>query len=124
MSSSGKAGQIRYLAPFAAFVASIVGMFVLAGWTFGMDTLTNLVPTWPKMVRLTAATFALSGVALWLAARNFHRAALVTSGLVACAGAVILLRYLIGWDAYLEQFSLDTVRMFHRDAAAAGFSRP
>ena len=107
MSSSAKTEQGRYLAPFAAFVSFIVGLFVLAGWIFDMDTLTNLVPTWPRMVRLTAATFALSGIALWLAARDFHRATVVASGIVASIGALIVLRYLFGWDAYLEQFSLE-----------------
>jgi PAS domain S-box-containing protein len=106
MGSGVHAEQGRYLAPFAAFVAIIVGAFVLAGWTFGMDALTNIVPTWPRMVLLSAATFVLSGIALWLADRSVPRAATAVATLVAVIGAVLLCRDLFGWDAYLEQLSL------------------
>ena len=57
----------RNLAQFVAFVALAVGLFVLAGWAFDMEQLTNIVPTWPRMVKLTALSFILSGFALWLA---------------------------------------------------------
>jgi PAS domain S-box-containing protein len=107
MSSSGKAEPGRYLAQFIAFVALGVGLFVFAGWTLDMDQLTNIVPTWPRMVRLTAATFVLAGVSLWLAARNVHPAMQLTAAPVAAVGALILARYAFGWDVYLEQFSLD-----------------
>jgi hypothetical protein len=55
------------LAQFVAFVALAVGLFVFAGWAFGMEQLTNIVPTWPRVVRLTALAYILSGIALWLA---------------------------------------------------------
>ena len=54
----------RNLAQFVAFVALAVGLFVLAGWAFGMEQLTNIVPTWPRMVRLTALSFILVGLRL------------------------------------------------------------
>src|SRR5688500_9773268 len=107
MSSSGKAEPGHHLAQFIGFVAVVLGSFVLAAWAFDMDQLTNLVPTWPKMVRLTAATFAIAGVSLWLAARGAHMATLLTAAIVAGVGALFVSRELVGWDAYLEQLSLE-----------------
>ena len=65
-----------FLARFAAFVAFIVGAFVLAGWALDMEALTNIAPPWPRMARLTALTFILAGVALWLVVLRATRAAL------------------------------------------------
>jgi PAS domain S-box-containing protein len=107
MSSSGKAEPGHHLAQFIGFVAVLLGSFVLAAWAFDMDQLTNLVPTWPKMVRVTAATFAIAGVSLWLAARGAHMATLLTAAIVAGVGALFVSRDLVGWDAYLEQLSLE-----------------
>ena len=67
MGSPESAEQSRYFAQFAAFVALSFGLFVLAGWAFDMEQLTNIVPSWPKMVKLTALSFVLAGVSLWLA---------------------------------------------------------
>jgi hypothetical protein len=53
----------RNLAQFVACVALAVGLFVLAGWSFGMEQLTNIGATWPRVVRLTALSFILSGFA-------------------------------------------------------------
>ena len=66
MGPSESADSSRNFARFAAFVALVVGCFVLAGWQLDMETLTNLVPGWPRMVRLTALCFILSGASLWL----------------------------------------------------------
>jgi len=96
----------RNLAQFAAFVALAVGLFVFAGWTFDMEQITNIVPNWPKMVRLTALAFILAGVALWLAATEFRTPAIIAAGLVTAIGALVLLRSAAGWDFYLDQLSL------------------
>jgi PAS domain S-box-containing protein len=107
MGSSAKAEPGRYFAQFTGFVALAVGVFVFAGWTFDLEQVTNLVPTWPKMVRLTAVTFAISGLSLWLAARDVRWVAFLGASLVTAIGALILMRYILGWDLYLEQFSLE-----------------
>lgn len=109
MSSSGKAVPGLHLAQFIGFVVLLVGSFVLAAWTFDIEQLTNIVPTWPRMVRLTAIAFMLAGISLWLAARRIHTATLVTAALVAGVGATILIRDLSGWDSYFEQFSAEPV---------------
>ena len=64
MGISESADPGRNLARFAAFVALIVGVFVLAGWSLDMEQLTNIVPGWPRMVRLTAVAFMLAGASL------------------------------------------------------------
>ncbi|HEU5134401.1 MAG TPA: PAS domain S-box protein [Steroidobacteraceae bacterium] len=95
----------RNLAQFVAFVALVVGLFVLAGWTFDMEQITNIVPTWPKMVRLTALAFILAGVALWLATIEARKPAIIAAGAVTAIGAFVLLRYATGWGPYLDQLS-------------------
>src|SRR5882672_1642927 len=94
------------LAQFVAFVALAVGLFVLAGWTFGMDQLTNIVPTWPKVVRLTALAFIVAGVALWLATIQARVPAIMAAALLTAIGGLVVLRYASGWDVYLDQLSL------------------
>jgi PAS domain S-box-containing protein len=96
----------RNLAQFVAFVAVAVGLFVLAGWGFGMEQLTNIVPTWPRMVRLTALSFILSGVALWLATIQTRLPAIIAAAMLTAIGVLVLIRYVTGWDAYLDQLSL------------------
>ena len=96
----------RNLAQFVAFVALAVGLFVLAGWAFGMDQLTNIVPTWPRVVRLTALAFILSGFALWLATIQKRVPAIIAAGLLTAIGAIVLVKYATGWDVYLDQLSL------------------
>jgi PAS domain S-box-containing protein len=96
----------RNLARFAALVALAVGLFVFAGWALGVEQLTNIVPGWPRMVRLTALSFALSGAALWLAAEYSPKAATAAAALLTAIGFCILVRHAMGWDVYLEQFSL------------------
>ena len=67
------ADSSRYLARFAAFVALTVGLFVYAGWVFDLEQLTNLVPGWPRMSRLTALEFVLAAAGLWLATVDNRR---------------------------------------------------
>ena len=97
------------LAQFVAFVAVAVGLFVMAGWALGLDQLTNIVPAWPRMVRLTALAFIVSGVALWLATIHARVPAIIAAALLAAIGVVILLRHAAGWDLYLDQLSFSPV---------------
>jgi PAS domain S-box-containing protein len=99
----------RIFARFAALVAGFVGLFVLAGWSFGLDQLTSLAPTWPKMARLTAISFMLAGAALWLAASGKHALARGAALLVGAFGFIILLRYAAGWNAHIEQLSFSAI---------------
>ena len=106
MGSPESAESSQYFAQFAAFVALFVGLFVLAGWAFDMEQLTNIVPSWPKMVKLTALSFLLSCVALWIATVNARVPAMAAAALMMAIGAVMLYRDAAGWDIYLEQLTL------------------
>jgi PAS domain S-box-containing protein len=94
------------LAHFVAFVSLAVGVFVIAGWTLDMEPLTNLVPGWPRMSRLTAIAFIVAGAALWLAAQARSRAAAVVSTLLTLLGLLSLMRYALSWDVYIDQLTL------------------
>src|SRR6187402_3575981 len=109
MINNESAEPSRIFARFAALVAVFVGLFVLAGWSFGLEQLTNLVPTWPKMSRLTAISIMLSGAALWLATSGRHALARGAALLVGAFGFIILLRYAAGWNVHLEQLSLAAI---------------
>ena len=106
MGSSESAEPSRFFAQFAAFVALAVGSFVLAGWAFDMEQLTNIAPAWPRMVKLTALSFVFAGIALWLASANARVPAIVAAVLLTAIGLVILFRFASGWDVYIEQLSL------------------
>ncbi len=109
MGSADSAESNRLFAQFAAIVAMAVGVFVVAGWTLGMESLTNLVPGWPRISRLTALAFVAAGAALWLTTLSMTRSAVAVSLLVTAIGLLVLARYALGWDAYIDQLSLDPV---------------
>jgi len=111
MGSPESAEPTRYFAQFAAFVALSVGLFVLAGWAFDMEQLTNIAPSWPKMVKLSALSFVLAGVALWLATLDARVPAKATAALLAAIGLTVLVRDATGWDVYIEQLSFAPLPM-------------
>src|SRR5688572_28044387 len=98
MGPSETTASNRFFARFAAFVAVTFGIFALAGWLLDLDQLTNVAPHWPRMPMLTAATFLLGGIALWLTVVDALRPALVAAGLVALIGLVLLFRDATGWN--------------------------
>ncbi|HEV7605884.1 MAG TPA: PAS domain S-box protein [Steroidobacteraceae bacterium] len=109
MTSSESAEPNRFFAQFAAFVVLAVGLLVLAGWTFDMEALTNLAPVWPRISRLTALAFVVSGAALWLTTLSVRRSAAILSLAVTAIGLLVLFRYALSWDVYIDQFTLGPV---------------
>src|SRR5262249_32017454 len=105
MGPSESAEPGRNLARFAAFVAMIVGVFVLAGWSFDMEQVTYVVPGWPRMVRLSALGFVLSGTTLWLICGGYRRVAMAGAALVAMLGLLVLLVHGSYLNVYLDQLS-------------------
>jgi PAS domain S-box-containing protein len=101
------AGGGKFFAQFTAFLSLAFGAFVFAGWVFDMDPLTNIVPGWPRISRLTAVGFMLAGLAQWFCTTGARQLAAITSILLTAVGLLVLLRYAIGWDLYIDQFSLD-----------------
>jgi PAS domain S-box-containing protein len=106
MATPESADSNRYLARFAAFFSMAVGLFVFAAWTLDLEQLTNIVPGWPKISRLTALEFVASGFALWAVLGQYRRLAIGVSLLVTAAGVLILFRYALSWDVYLDQLTL------------------
>ncbi len=96
----------RFLPQLAAFVAIAAGLSVLVGWAFDIEPLTNLAPSWPHMVKLTALAFVCAGVTLWLASMGARVAAAGGAALLAAAGLALLIRDASGWNAYIDQLSL------------------
>src|SRR3954468_14349364 len=119
MGSLESADSSRNFARFAAFVALVVGCFVLAAWQLDMETLTNFVPGWPRMVRLTALGFILSGASLWLASVGAARSSMVFAAIVAASGTLVLIAQGSYWNVYLDDLSLAPV-----PAALDGMSAP
>jgi PAS domain S-box-containing protein len=106
MGNLQSAGSSKFFAQFTAFVSLAFGAFIFAGWVFDMDPLTNLVPGWPRISRLTAMGFMLAGLSQWFCTTGARRLAAIASVLLTAAGLVVLLRYAFAWDAYIDQFSL------------------
>ena len=109
MGPSESADTSRNFARFAAFVALVVGLFVLAGWSLEMETLTNIVPGWPRMVRLTALSFILCGASLWFATMGAARASVVLAAIAAAGGTLVLIAYVSYWNVYLDNLSMAPV---------------
>ena len=109
MSTDDSARPSRVLARFVALLAVAVGAMSLAGWSFGIEQLTSLSPTWPRMARLTALAFLLAGFTLWLAAGDRRIPARIGATLMGAIGLLILVRYATGWSVHLENFSLAAI---------------
>ncbi len=74
-----------------------------------MEQLTNIVPGWPRMVRLTAVGFILAGASLWMACSGATRTSMSVAGVIALLGTVMVLALGSYWDVYLDQLSLGPI---------------
>ncbi|HEX6636678.1 MAG TPA: PAS domain S-box protein [Steroidobacteraceae bacterium] len=100
------ADSTKYFARFTACLSLAFGAFIFAGWVFGLDALTNLVPGMPAVSRLTALGFISAGAAQWLCTAGRRGAAAAVSLLLTAIGLLALFRYAFSWNAYIDQFSL------------------
>jgi PAS domain S-box-containing protein len=96
----------KYFAQFTAFLSVAFGTFVFAGWVFDLDPLTNIVPGMPRISRITALGFLTAGLAQWMCTLAKPRLAAGVSLLLTGIGLLVLLRYALSWDVYIDQFSL------------------
>lgn len=101
----------KYFAQFTAFLTLAFGAFIFAGWVFGMDSLTNIVPGWPRVSRLSALSFVLCGLALWMCTLQRRYLAIAFSVLLTGIGVLVLCRYAFDWHAYIDGLSLAPMPM-------------
>jgi signal transduction histidine kinase len=104
-----------------ALLTFAIGIAVLAGWAFGIDTMQRLALGTIHMLPITAVTFAIASVSLWLQRETAHETtrettfrSLVGRGLavlVLTIGLVTLAERVWGWNA-----GIDT--LFFRDTLA------
>jgi PAS domain S-box-containing protein len=109
MGNSEAAEPNRFFAQLAAFVSLAFGILLFVGWTFGIDVLTHFIPGWPRVSRITALGFLLGAAALWSGTVRRPQLANITSAALIAVGLLVLLRYLFGWEAYIDQFTLSPV---------------
>jgi len=107
-------------------VLFLIPILVLAGWIFGIETLKRVLPGFIEMNPMSAVNFILLGIALAEVRRSSEsrRASwlrIVTCAFVAIFAAVMECKYLIGWDAGIDEIlfrgSLGTNRMAPNTAA-------
>ena len=101
----------------------VVPCLALAGWTFGVATLKNVLPGQPDMVPNTALAFILTSISAWLlrsegATTRARRLARLSAFGAALVGLLTLAEYLSGRD-----LGIDTL-LFGESLRAAGTSFP
>jgi PAS domain S-box-containing protein len=95
-----------------AWSAMVIGLAVLAGWTWDIDSLKRLLPSLVSMNPVTALAFVFSGISLWLQRRPLldrasckaWRFAQCLALVVSCLGLLRLTDCLFGWELGVDQF--------------------
>ncbi len=82
---------------------AVAGALILAGWAFHIPLLTTILPGHPATTPISAISFILAGISLWLLTRSDAdwraRAAARAGGLaVTTIGLLALLGYVVGWS--------------------------
>lgn len=81
---------------------ALLGVTVLAGWHFDIDSLKAIYG--PITMKSNAAVaFVLSGAALVLVARGWTTLAVVPAAVTAAIGAATLSQHILGWDLGIDQ---------------------
>ncbi|HTH47706.1 MAG TPA: PAS domain S-box protein [Candidatus Limnocylindria bacterium] len=111
MCADSKRGTIQGYARLGGAVAVLCGMAVLAGWSLHPSELKNAAPGSPQTMPNTGLGFVLTGLALWLLARDplpvlTQRLGILAGGLVAALGLVTMGEYLFGWEAGIDRLLL------------------
>src|SRR3989344_515204 len=97
---------IACLPRIASGVVAAIAALVLMGWLMDMDFLKRVMPSSVAMNPLTAVSFILAGIALWISqqetdktpSRNRILTAKICSMAVVFIGLTRLLQYALGWD--------------------------
>src|ERR1017187_1843149 len=101
------AEPLRRISRLCAAAAIAIGVFVLAGWLFGVRALIQMLPGQVAMVPNTAVAFLLAGLALWLRTGHaggspvaFSRATAALAGLL---GLLNLAEYVFGTSLGIDE---------------------
>lgn len=86
----------------------LIGSAVLIGWALDLETLKRVIPGLVAMNPVTASSFILAGIVLWLLAvpdarRGVSLLAQMAGILIASVGLLKLLAYLTPWDAGVDR---------------------
>ncbi len=102
---SALAGRLRGGARLAALLVMIIPGVVLLGWIFQVDALKRVLPGLVAMNPLTALSFLVAGGGLAgaLGTAKAGRSPAGCGFASAVIGAIILVRYLFGWDAGIDR---------------------
>lgn len=110
--AGGTDARLSAFAVFAGLTGLIVGLVVLGGWAFDVDTLKGIAFDWPTIKANTAICLALLGGALLLlrpadATVPRRRAGIVVALAAVSIGALTLAQYAFGWDLGIDQLLFD-----------------
>src|SRR5579862_897366 len=117
--------QTKSIPQYAAGVVAVIGIAVIAGWLFGLESLMTVLPGLIRMKANTAVGFLFAAVALYLAYNGKHRTLQAISALlVSLIAMATLFEYFSGIDLHIDQLLfIDSVqvrfpgRMAHFTAA-------
>jgi two-component system, cell cycle sensor histidine kinase and response regulator CckA len=102
------AEPLRRVSRVCAAAAIAIGVFVLAGWLFGVRALMQVRPGQVAMVPNTAVAFLLAGLALWMRASRDGRSGVAVSRVAAALAGVLgllnLAEYAWGTSLGIDEF--------------------
>ena len=102
------ATSLKLFSQAASVLAALVGCLVLVGWAFDLAVLRSVSPGFVAMSPVTALTFMLAGVSLWMLRKEgtdsqLRRLGQACALVVASVGMLKLIGYLTGWDVGIDQ---------------------
>jgi signal transduction histidine kinase/AmiR/NasT family two-component response regulator len=112
--------QISVIARSCAVFSGVIGLLVLAGWTFHIESLRRVLPGFVQMKANTAIGFVAGGLAILLLekAGRRRRVGQALAVLMFAIGFVTICEYVFRWDAHLDQL------LFTEPAGAIGTLSP
>lgn len=104
--------SLRSLSQAGSATAIVVGLLVLVGWIYDIPSLKTVLPSLPTMKANTALAFTLAGVSLWILQReqpsqSTQRIGQACAAVVALAGMLTLIEYVLDWDLGLDQLLVE-----------------
>jgi len=115
-------GRVRRAGLGLEALVVAIGLVVLAGWLFDVETLKSISPTLSSMKPNTAIAFVLSGTAVWLLRPvphgRRHLLGIAVAAMVLAIALATLSEYVLGWSLHIDQL------LFHDSAPQVGAAPP